>query len=338
MIQRPLTSASIAVVLSLTAVSALAGQTLAQRVDGVAITVDDLERSVAFFHDVLGFEEESVHEAQGAEWERLEGVFPLRLRLARMRLGTERIDLVDYLAPTGRPVPPGLGGNDLFFQHVAIVVGDMEAAYRHLRQRGVEHISSGPQRLPDWNPAAGGIEAFYFRDPDGHALELISFPPGKGDPRWQVATAGLFLGIDHTAIAISDTAASLGFYRDLLGLRVAGESENWGPEQEHLNGVFASRVRITGLRAAGGPGVELLEYLSPGDGRPVPDDLRASDLASWQTLIEVADLDAAWQRVRRAGVSFVSPGPVELPSPEAGYSRALQLRDPDGHPVLLFEP
>jgi len=50
------------------------------------------------------------------------------------------------------------------------------------------------------------------------------------------------------------------FYRDTLGLRAARESENYGTEQEHLNNVFGARLRITGLRATDGPGIELLEY------------------------------------------------------------------------------
>ena len=82
-------------------------------------------------------------------------------------------------------------------------------------------------------------------------------------PSGIAATDKLFLGIDHTAIVISDTDASLRFYRDVLGLQVVGESENYGPEQERLNNVFGARLRITSLRAASGPGVEFLEYLAP---------------------------------------------------------------------------
>src|SRR6185312_9204229 len=80
----------------------------------------------------------------------------------------------------------------------------------------------------------------------------------------------LFLGIDHTAIVVSDTDKSLAFYRDLLGLRVAGESENYGIEQEHLNQVFGARLNITALRAEQGPGIEFLEYITPAGGRPLP--------------------------------------------------------------------
>ena len=123
--------------------------------------------------------------------------------------------------------------------------------------------------MPDWNKNAGGIEAFYFKDPDGHVLEVLAFPPGKGDPRWQ-EKGRLFLGIDHTAIVVGDTEASLRFYRDTLGMRVAGGAENYGTEQEHLNNVFGARLRITALRAEKGPGIEFLEYLAPSDGRPRP--------------------------------------------------------------------
>ena len=92
-----------------------------------------------------------------------------------------------------------------------------------------------------------------------HPLEILQFPTGKGDPRWHAASGRLFLGIDHTAIVVGDTDRSLAFYRDLLGLRVVGESTNYGSEQERLNNVFGARLHITGLRAAAGPGVEFLE-------------------------------------------------------------------------------
>ena len=97
------------------------------------------------------------------------------------------------------------------FEHLAIVVSDMDQAFERLRALKVQFVSTGPQRLPDWNPTAAGIKEFYFRDPDQHTLEVIWFAPGKGDPRWQRRSDKPFLGIDHTAIAVSDSAASLHF-------------------------------------------------------------------------------------------------------------------------------
>jgi catechol 2,3-dioxygenase-like lactoylglutathione lyase family enzyme len=308
---------------------------LVSGVRALGITVSDLERSAKFFTEVLDFEPVSEVELAGDAWERLQGVFPVRMRVARLRLGAETIELTEYLAPRGRPMPEDSRGNDLWFQHAAIVVSDMERAYARLRAHDVAHASSGPQRLPEWNRNAGGIEAFYFRDPDGHFLELIRFPAGKGDPRWQEGGGRLFLGIDHTAIVVSDTEASLAFYRDRLGLRVAGESENWGPEQERLNAVFAARLRVTALRAAAGPGVELLEYLAPGPGRPRPVDARASDLLHWETALAAGDLRAVEAELRAAGAGFVSPGVVELPDRALGFRGALLVRDPDGHALRI---
>jgi catechol 2,3-dioxygenase-like lactoylglutathione lyase family enzyme len=314
-----------------------APRALAAAVESVGMTVADMDRSVAFYTGVLSFEPVSDVEVAGEEYERLEGVFGLRMRVVRLRLGAEHLDLTEYLAPRGRPIPPDSRSNDRWFQHVAIIVADMDRAYRLLREHKVEHASSGPQTLPSWNKAAGGIRAFYFKDPDGHPLEILQFPPDKGDPRWRRPGDRLFLGIDHTAIVVADTDASLRFYRDTLGMRVAGESENYGPEQERLNNVFGARLRITGLRAAAGPGIELLEYLAPGGGRPPPAAARANDLAHWQTRLTTSDAGAAWERLRAARAAFLSPGVVDLPRRDLGLARGLLARDPDGHAVLIAE-
>src|SRR5215510_1516586 len=116
------------------------------------------------------------------------------MRIVRMRLGDELIEISEYLAPRGRPIPADSRSHDQWFQHIAIVVSDMDKAYQQLRANKVQHTSTGPQRIPDWNKAAAGIKAFYFKDPDGHNLELIYFPPGKGDPRWQQTNGRLFFG------------------------------------------------------------------------------------------------------------------------------------------------
>ena len=302
----------------------------AQAVESVGMTVADMERSIRFFTDVLAFERVADVEVTGDAWERLQGVFPVRMRVVRLRLGDELLELTQYVAPRGRPIPPDARSNDRTFQHVAIVVSDMDRAYARLHAHGIDHVSSGPQRLPDWNPNAGGIEAFYFRDPDGHALELLRFPPGKGDPRWQRGGDRLFLGIDHTAIVVASTEASLALYRGRLGLRVAGESENYGPEQARLNAVLGARLHITTLRAASGPGIELLEYLAPRDGRGYPPDSEANDLWHWQTRLRVDELAPV------KGLRPVSPGVVPT-SGELGFRAGLLGRDPDGHALQLVE-
>ena len=304
-------------------------------VDSIAINVTDLDRSVAFYRDLLGFEVVSEREAAGDAYEHLYGVFGLRIRVARLRLGDEAIELVEFLAPRGRPLPMDSHSNDRWFQHVAIIVSNIDQAYARLRTAKVEQASSGPQRLPDWNPNAGGIKAYYFRDPDGNFLEILEFPPGKGAAKLQRRDGTLFLGIDHTAIVVADTEASLAYYRDELGMRVAGNSENYGSEQEHLNNVFGARLRITALRAAGGPGVELLEYLTPRGGRSIPADTRANDHWYWQINMRSAVAAKLETAARQARSTIVSGGLVTLPDATPGYDQALIVLDPDGHATLI---
>ncbi len=191
-------------------------------------------------------------------------------------------------------------------------------------------------KLPETIPAAAGIKAFYLRDPDGHNLEVIFFPPDKGDPRWQAPTDDLFLGIDHTAIAVKDTDRGLSFYRDILGLKVAGNSENFGIEQERLNSVFGARLLITGLKTDRGAGVELLQYLAPPGGRTTPKDLRTNDLTHWQTTLITNDIKSIEQRLIRAKTTFISSG-IVTKKDRSGFSKVLLVRDPDGHGLKIVE-
>jgi catechol 2,3-dioxygenase-like lactoylglutathione lyase family enzyme len=310
---------------------------LIKSVESVGMTVSDVDRSVDFFSKVLSFEKVSDVEVHGTEYERLQGLFGLRMRVVRMKLGDELIELTEYLAPQGRPIPVDWHSNDHAFQHIAIVVSDMDKAYQQLRSHKVRHASTGPQTIPASNKAAAGIRAFYFKDPDGHNLEIIYFPPGKGNPRWQNTNGKLFLGIDHTAIVVSSTERGLKYYRDLLGLRVAGESMNSGTEQEHLNNVAGARLHITGLRANGGPGIEFLEYLTPRDGRPAPADSRANDLWHWQTTLATPDAAKATQKIRAAHGRVVSPQVAQLPEKSLGFSKGFLARDPDSHGLQMIE-
>lgn len=327
-------------VMLLTLADGMASAADIESVDGMAMTVSDLARAERFFTEVLGFRLERRFERSGREWETLYALPGAHVSIARLRLGEERLDLMAFSA-AGRPIASDAAANDRGFQHVAIVVDDMAAAYARLREHGVRHASSAPQRLPASIPAAAGIEAFYFRDPDGHFLELLHFPDDKGDARWHGRDGPRFRGLDHSAIVVASTERALAFWRDVLGLRVAGSSENQGYEQEHLNNVFGAHLIITGLRAAHGPGVELLHYLAPDNGRAAPDDARVNDVWHWQIELRAASREA-FERLEAAlrahGYRALSAAPVELPATAAAGARAQLWCDADGHAVLITSP
>ncbi|MBA3318886.1 MAG: aquaporin [Gemmatimonadales bacterium] len=248
----------------------------------VELTVSELPRALAFYTGVLQFQLVSREATPG-------------LATARVRLGDETLILRDY-AVNGKRIPEALASNDRSFQHIAIVVGDVDAAYARLLRHGTRIVSAGVQRLPESNFDAAGIRALYFRDPDGHFLELIQFPSDKGEPRWHRRNDRLFRGIDHTAIAVSDLKRSVRYYRDVLGFSIAGESFNVGREQELLTRVAGARVRITSLRGAKGPGIELLHYEAPGLARALSQEVMPRDLSAWRVHLQTTGVTATRER------------------------------------------
>jgi catechol 2,3-dioxygenase-like lactoylglutathione lyase family enzyme len=293
------------------------------------ISVASLEHSVSFYTTVLDFKLKGEEDSSAIS--RLVPSMPseTRSRSAHLMLGEECIDLTEYSSPRGAAFPDDSHGNDCWFQHVAIVVSDMDQAYARLRAAKVRFVSNVPQRLPAWNKEAADISALYFRDPDGHYLELIHFPPGKGQPKWQISSGDLFLGIDHTAIVVTDMARSLAFYRDKLHFRVVGGSDNYGTEQEHLSGVFDAHVLITSLRADSGIGIELLDYLTPTSGRSIPANFRPDDISCWQVPIDVKVLNSEREEKHLRWIT--------LPLTHPGDGEEAWITDPDGHLLELVK-
>jgi catechol 2,3-dioxygenase-like lactoylglutathione lyase family enzyme len=312
--------------------------TSAQQICSIGLTVSDAERSSDFYTSALGFEQVSDLTVNTPEYSQLFDVPNAVIRIVTLRLGDESIKLMQFLNLPSRPIPADSQSSDLWFQHLAIAVGDMDCAYAHLQSFLPESISDAPQTMPASNPAAAGIRAFKFKDPDGHDLELIWYPVDKGQDKWHRQTDQLFLGIDHTAIAIADTKQSLRFYRDLLGLEVEGDSLNQGETQAQLDDLPEAKVRVTALRPAqGGLGIELLDYLIPEQERPMPNSWRCSDIAHLHIEMAVQNIKEIADRLSRNGVRFVSLHWVQFSESFAPDRKGCLVKDPNGHALFLIE-
>lgn len=311
------------------------------KIESVGFTVSDMDKAIDFYTRVLPFRIISDKEIWGSDFEHLSGVFGARVRVVRLQLGNETLELTEYLTPNGRPIPVDSRSNDRWFQHIAIIVSDMDKAFEILKKNKVRFASTAPQTLPKTIPAAFGISAFYFKDFDRHVLEILHFPPDKGAAKWHELEKDknkLFLGIDHTAIVVGDTDESLKFYRDALGLNIAGTSENFGTEQEHLNNVFGAKLHITGLHTPeDGIAVEFLEYLAPTDGRPFPKDTRSNDLWHWQTSFEAKQIEGLMSVIKQKNYDFISTGIIKTDENNFGFNKVFLVRDADGHAVRILE-
>src|SRR5438270_192962 len=94
---------------------AYAGGAPVQAVESVAMTVGNLDTSMAFYEQVLKFQFVSDTEVSGEAYEHLYGVFGARLRIVTLRLGDERLQLEQFLAPQGGPFPVDSRSNDRWF-------------------------------------------------------------------------------------------------------------------------------------------------------------------------------------------------------------------------------
>ena len=188
-----------------------------------------------------------------------------------MSLGASRVDL-DIFDKKGRPYPTDATACDLIFQHFALVTDDAQAAWCRARDAGATPISR--QRPVTLSSSAGGVTAVKFRDPEGHPLELLQFPRGANSD-WK--GKGI-MGIDHSAISVSDVAASQRFYAR-HGLSEAGATVNHGPTQVALDGLDSVEVEIVPMHPAHkSPHLEMLGYRCPIGRALCP--LAANDIAA----------------------------------------------------------
>lgn len=271
------------------------------------LTTADAKSAANFYEAAFGCRRIATDRLCGPDFERLMDVSGGADRIT-LSLGREIIQLVQFDSP-GAPYPSTSLSSDLVFQHFAIVVADIEQAFQRLSAiAGWAPISTaGPQRLP---ASSGGVVAFKFRDPEGHPLELLAFPD-EACPNWQAESPGeICLGIDHSAISVSDSAASSAFYQD-LGFSVSARSFNHGIEQQRLDDVPGAEVDVTALAPhRPTPHLELLCYRVA---QQSPTSVRKSnDIASTHLVFDCTISNAAEGRINMC-----------------------LMHDPDGHALLI---
>jgi glyoxylase I family protein len=147
-------------------------------IDHINIVVADLERSVKFYTEVLGFRKTHDVYMEG-EW--IEAIIGLRgvkglVAFVEPPGGGPRIELLEYRTPAGDALPENSKANTRGVRHIAFRVDDISAMAAKLRAAGVT-LFSDPVRVPAGvvKFAAGDKTLVYFLDPDGVILELAEY-------------------------------------------------------------------------------------------------------------------------------------------------------------------
>ena len=138
--------------------------------DHVSVSVANLDRSLAFYRDLLGIHVHGTGTEESPSVAVVVGVDRARFRYGDLDLGDGRIlELLEYLSPKGTPHRPNV--YDPGSGHLALRVDDLDAVLRRLKDAGIEPRSP-PVELeePVW---WSGARVVYLTDPDGVTVELV---------------------------------------------------------------------------------------------------------------------------------------------------------------------
>ena len=144
------------------------------------LVVSEMERSLAFYRDVLGLTEERNEVLEGEMISQVTGFENTRIHIAYLGNGDMRhsVELVQYLNPVVAPVAT-IPRNAVGTAHLGVIVKDLDSLYRDLSAQGLEFIGPPAVRPDALYPWAR--KACFLTDPDGYLIELIErAPPPPG--------------------------------------------------------------------------------------------------------------------------------------------------------------
>ena len=141
--------------------------------DHTGITVSNLERSLTFWRDVLGFEFSHTAHQKGELAQEITGIEGAELKLAVLKApGGHKIELLEYLAPADRK-PANLRPCDVGSVHVAFLVSDLDTVLERIAASGWQ--AAGKPQMLTRGPNAGK-RVVYVRDPDFTTIEFMELP------------------------------------------------------------------------------------------------------------------------------------------------------------------
>jgi len=147
-------------------------------IDHLNIVVSDLERSVKFYTEVLGFEKTNTVHLEGDWIDSIVGLKGVDADVAFIvaPAGEPKIELLCYNSPIGDSLPANSLANTIGLRHIALRVDDIQASSKKLKDAGVKLLSEPiavPTSVVAQNPVRKTL--CYFHDPDGVLLEIAEY-------------------------------------------------------------------------------------------------------------------------------------------------------------------
>jgi catechol 2,3-dioxygenase-like lactoylglutathione lyase family enzyme len=287
--------------------------------------VNGLDKTLAFYRDVFGLDGETQPQNRGLA--ALTNSPGAHVRFAVLDLpntsfGFELAEFSGVERKPGRLRVSDPGSGTLILR-----VLDLDRVVDAAKAPGAEMVTPGgvPVKL---RPAAVGTRAILMRDPDGYLVEGEELSSSGGSPSdGNVQSAGM-------QFAMADRDATLRFYGELLGLKLAGRMQfSAVPMIAEFAGV--PQGTLTRALSVEGPGTNPLVFVEFKDLPLTALRLRVFDPGAPGISLRVTDLDGLLKRMRAAGVPIVSAGGkvVQLTT----TVRSIFVGDPNGINVELYE-
>lgn len=136
------------------------------------LSVANLERSLTFYRDLLGFELLRILDCTPeSDLGKVVDMPGCSARIAHLLLEGQILELFEYSEPRGRPQTETDKQADHGWIHMGLTSTDTRADYAHLRKAGVIFLSEPVEFRPD-------VWIVYFKGPDGEVVELRQTPEG----------------------------------------------------------------------------------------------------------------------------------------------------------------
>jgi catechol 2,3-dioxygenase-like lactoylglutathione lyase family enzyme len=146
--------------------------------DHTGITVSDVERSLIFWRDVLGFELSHRAHQKGELPEQITGVQGAEILIAVVKAPGHKIELLEYRAPADRKRVDARPC-DVGSAHIALVVDNLDPVLETIAASGWK--AAGEPQMLTGGPNAGK-RVIYVRDPDGTTIELMEVGGSSAPP------------------------------------------------------------------------------------------------------------------------------------------------------------
>jgi catechol 2,3-dioxygenase-like lactoylglutathione lyase family enzyme len=291
----------------------------------IAVSVTDLDESVAFYEDLGYVQAGGTDNMQGWVVSKIQGYKGVRARLRWLNDGSPgfQLELFRYEAPPARPMDPDARPCDIGYRRMGLWVADFDAVLARLKARGT-HFLSEPTACP------GGRRAC-VRDPNGVFLELMEedvLHP-RGD-RSRAAGNRSTVRTRTLTLSVPDLKQAESYFEGILGMERT-DLELHTPDMEKMWGLEGAKTRSAVLRC-GDFLLELVEYLSP-RGRPRPRDEQMGDAGIWHIALwfhKGRYVRQAYREACKAGLGSRSK-PVSL-----GLVTAVYMTTDQGFTVEYF--